>query len=227
MRRQVTVFILISFILALSPALVSAQEAKADVKKKEFEEQKKKEAELIKQLQKEEAFFKQKTAKEAEEQYLENAIHKEELMQAYEEARAISVTSGWDEGSNYVFSGDVYGRNPIMLGIGSSQSSSSMQYSKSVKEASFTRDMKFEVEEDAHKASITVSGSCKTGEIRIKIMMPDGKPYTEVLIDEYGSVNWSKSFAIDEENTEKTGEWKFIISAKDASGNFRLSIMSH
>jgi len=231
MKRQVTIIIFISFILALSPAVVSGQKAEKDIKKKELEEKISKEEELIKKLQMEEQKRRsQETeqavqwAQQADILKMENAIHAEELQKAVEEARAVNVRRGFDEALDnyYIYN---TGDSPNML-WGGSQNSSSIQYTKSVKEANFTKDYTFEVEEDAHKASLTVSGSCEKGEIRIKIMMPNGKPYTEVLIDEYGSVNWSKSFSIDEENPEKTGEWKFIISAKDASGNFRLSLRS-
>jgi hypothetical protein len=227
MKRQVTIFVIISFILALSPALVQAQETETDIKKKELEDKKKKEAELIKKLQIEEQ---KRQTDEWEGQrgimVLENAIHEEELQKAVEEARAaISFSRDFDGALDnyYVYTG----AEAPNIYWGGSQNGSSIQYTKSVKEGNFTKNLSFEVEDDAHKAAITVSGSCKMGEIRIKIIMPNGKPYTEVLIDEYGSVNWSKSFSIDEENEEKTGEWKFIISAKDASGNFRLSLRSY
>ena len=106
--------------------------------------------------------------------------------------------------------------------------SETLEYRKTVKESTFTKELPFEVEEGAHNVSIAVSGACKEGEIRIKILMPGGKTYTEVLLDEYGSVNWKKSFSTnDEKSKERVGEWKFVISSKEATGNFSLSIRSN
>ena len=182
------------------------------------EEQEKKKQEMLKQEQmekeKEKAFFERQRVK----------IHKEELERAVRDARE-AYSSGWAvrEPMMITTEGDL--KNIYFMG--GSQSSSSLQFSKQVREASFNKDLTFEIEEDAKRASISVSGICEEGEIRIWIAMPDGSAYTEVLIDEYGSVNWSKSFNIEEENGSKTGEWGFRISAKNATGNFRLSIQSH
>ncbi len=108
MKRQVTIFVIISFILALSPALVQAQETETDIKKKELEDKKKKEAELIKKLQIEEQ---KRQTDEWEGQrgimVLENAIHEEELQKAVEEARAAITLSRGFEGAldNYYIYG--------------------------------------------------------------------------------------------------------------------------
>jgi hypothetical protein len=108
-----------------------------------------------------------------------------------------------------------------------SQDSETLEFRKTVNESSFTKDFDFNVESGARKVAISVSGACKSGEIRIQILMPGGKTYTEVLLDEFGSVNWNKSFSIDEEDKSKTGEWSFKITATEATGNFRLSIRSN
>ncbi|HEX7494502.1 MAG TPA: hypothetical protein VF346_09785, partial [Bacteroidales bacterium] len=68
---------------------------------------------------------------------------------------------------------------------------------------------------------------CKSGEIRIKIVMPNGKNYSDILIDESGNLNWRKSFTISEtENQDKKGDWKFQISSTKATGYFRISLQS-
>ncbi len=200
---------IVSLILVLGSTMTYAQTK---------EEQEKKKQEMLKQEQmekeKEKAFFENQRIK----------IQKEELERAVRDARE-AYSSGWAvrEPMMIASEGDLKG----IYFMGGSQSSSSLQFSKQVREASFTKDLTFEIEEDAKRASISVSGICEEGEIRVWIAMPDGSAYTEVLIDEYGSVNWSKSFNIEEENGSKTGEWGFRISAKNATGNFRLSIQSH
>ena len=75
---------------------------------------------------------------------------------------------------------------------------------------------------------MSVMGDCKTGEISIKIVMPDGKNYSDILIDESGNLNWRKSFKISEtENQDKTGEWKFKIESEKATGFFRISLQTY
>ena len=54
--------------------------------------------------------------------------------------------------------------------------------------------------------------------------MPGGKAYSEAVIDEFGNLNWRKSFQIAEDNTDKIGEWKFKVSSKNATGNFNISL---
>lgn len=209
MKRKVTILMFVSFLLALG--VVSAYgQTKEEVERKKQEQ-------LMQQKIQEE----QKKAHEEQERIM---IREKEIERAVRDARE-AYAEAWTV------------RDPMMLStgsdlnniyfIGGSQSSSSLQYTKNINEASFTKNLSFEIEKDAKRASINVSGTCKEGEIRIKITMPSGKTYTEVLIDEYGSVNWSKTFSIDEENGTKTGEWNFQVTAKDAIGNFRLSLKSY
>lgn len=96
-------------------------------------------------------------------------------------------------------------------------------FSKSVKESSFNRDYVFDVEPAAKSIVMSVSGDCKDGEIRIRIIMPGGKTFSEVIIDEFGNLNWRKSLTITEtENQDKTGAWKFEIKASKATGYFKI-----
>ncbi len=102
------------------------------------------------------------------------------------------------------------------------------EFSKSVKENTFSKDYTFDVEKTAKSVSMSVNGDCKAGEIRIKIIMPNGKSYSEILIDEFGNLNWRKSFSITEtENKDKAGEWKFQISSTRATGYFRISLQTN
>ncbi len=211
MKRKVTILILLSLFMAFSSATTFGQT-------KEEEEQKKQETLQIKiqQEKQKELALKERERVKIREDELERAVR--EAREAYRHQWTVpDVPMIFSTGS------DLEG----IYFMGGSQSSSSLQFSKVVKEGSFTKEFKFEIDEDAKKASINVSGMCDEGEIRIVITMPSGKTYTEVLIDEYGSVNWSKSFSIDEENGTKTGEWGFKVTAKQATGNFRLSLKSY
>jgi hypothetical protein len=100
-------------------------------------------------------------------------------------------------------------------------------FSKTVKDNTFSKEYSFEVEKSVKSVVMSVMGDCKSGEIRIKIVMPNGKNYSDILIDESGNLNWRKSFTISEtENQDKTGDWKFQISSTKATGYFRISLQS-
>jgi len=101
-------------------------------------------------------------------------------------------------------------------------------FSKSVKETTFSRDYTFDVEPTVKTVVMAVNGDCKAGDIRIKIMMPNGKTYSDIVIDEFGNLNWRKSFNISEtENKDKAGAWKFEISSSKATGYFKISLQTY
>ena len=102
------------------------------------------------------------------------------------------------------------------------------EFSKNVKEGTFSKEYGFDVEKTAKSVVMSVNGDCKSGEIKIKITMPNGKTYSEILIDESGNLNWRKSFSISEtENQDKAGEWKYQISAAKATGYFKISLQTN
>jgi hypothetical protein len=101
-------------------------------------------------------------------------------------------------------------------------------FSKNVKESTFTRDYTFDVESTVNTVVMAVNGDCKSGEIRVKIIMPNGKTYSDIVIDEFGNLNWRKSFVISEtENKDKVGAWKFEINSSKASGYFKISLQTY
>jgi hypothetical protein len=111
---------------------------------------------------------------------------------------------------------------------GSDSERTSWELSRSVKESTFSKSYSFDVEKSAKTVTMSINGDCKSGEIRVAIIMPGGKTYSDILIDEFGNLNWRKSFTIsEEENKDKMGEWVFKISAKDATGQFRISLQTY
>ena len=50
-------------------------------------------------------------------------------------------------------------------------------FTKSIKENSFSTDYTFEVEPTVNTMLMSVNGDCKAGDIRIRIIMPDGKEF--------------------------------------------------
>jgi hypothetical protein len=112
--------------------------------------------------------------------------------------------------------------------MGGDSERTSWDFSKTVKENTFSRDYTFDVEKTSKSVVMSVMGDCKSGEIRIKIIMPNGKSYSDILIDESGNLNWRKSFSISEtENQDKTGDWKFQISSTKATGFFKISLQAY
>jgi len=112
-------------------------------------------------------------------------------------------------------------------GMGDSERST-WDFSKTMKENTFSRDYSFDVEKTAKTVVMSVMGDCKSGDIRIKIIMPNGKNYSDILIDESGNLNWRKSFTISEkQNQDKTGDWKFQISSTKATGYFKISLQAY
>lgn len=126
------------------------------------------------------------------------------------------VTPGVD------FGGDAFFRH------GGDNERTTWDFSKYVKEATFTKSYSFDVEKSVGTVVMTVMGDCKSGEIRVKIVMPGGKTYSDIVIDESGNLNWRKSFTIsDEENKDKAGEWTFKIDAAKATGSFKISLQTY
>lgn len=101
-------------------------------------------------------------------------------------------------------------------------------FSKNIKDNTFSEDYSFDVQKTAKSVVMSVMGDCKSGDIRIKIVMPNGKNYSDILIDESGNLNWRKSFTISEtENQDKAGDWKFQISSSKATGFFKISLQAY
>jgi hypothetical protein len=106
--------------------------------------------------------------------------------------------------------------------------STSWAFSRRIKEKPLKNEYTFDVEKTANSVVMSVLGDCKEGEIRIKIVMPGGKTYSDIVIDESGNLNWRKSFTISEtENQDKAGPWKFLINSNKATGYFKISLQTY
>lgn len=100
-------------------------------------------------------------------------------------------------------------------------------FSKTIRENSFKKEYTFDVDKTVKTVVMSVNGDCRAGEIRIRILTPDKKSFSDIVIDEYGNMNWRKSFSISEnENQDKTGAWTFQISSNNATGFFKISLQT-
>lgn len=210
-----------------------------DAQKKAMVEQQKSQEEVKKPL--DETFFEQKKAQEeATKAMKDQQIAIEKAMQEVEENvdndenlnRSVRVYHNsrgdrplWSTGEAFNFS--VPNIEVFNHSFGDSEKTT-WDFSKTVRESSFSRDYTIDVEPNVNTVVMSVNGDCKDGEIRIKIIMPGGKTYSDILIDESGNLNYRKSFTISEtENKEKAGEWKFEINSNKATGYFRISLQTY
>jgi hypothetical protein len=137
--------------------------------------------------------------------------------------KRINRSSGWEE--PYLFAP---GEPFFVHAFDGDEESTSWDFSRKVKDKTLKSDYTFDVEKTATSVVMSVRGDCKEGEIRIKIVMPGGKTYSDIVIDEFGNLNWRKSFTISEtENQDKAGAWKFLISSNKATGYFNISLQTY
>jgi len=147
----------------------------------------------------------------------------DQAMKIFEDTRGIR--SYYNSGEPFIFTPGVefYGQH-----FGGDTERTTWEFSKYMKESSISREYTIDIEPTVNNVVMSVIGDCKEGEIRIKILMPNNKVYSDVLIDESGNLNWRKSFTISEtENKDKAGAWKFEIDASKASGYFKISLQTY
>lgn len=196
-----------------------------DSQKKAIEEQKKAQFEVQKAMQESQKEV-DKAMKEAQQQ-LEATSKYRDLERAFRDAGDRS-RYGLERlnGEPFVFTPGVEGFN--WFSNSGDNERTTWDFSKYVKENSFSRDYTFDVESTVKTVVMSINGDCKTGEIKIKIIMPNGKVYSDIMIDENGNLNWRKSFTIsEEENKDKAGAWKFQINASKATGYFKISLQTY
>jgi len=191
-----------------------------DAQKKAMVEQKKVQEEAMKEFEKQRITIEQalKDAPMGEEERLKF----EQAMKVFDGTRSIHT---YRNGEPFYFTPGVefYGQH-----LGGDTERTTWEFSKYMKETSLSRSYTIDVEPTVNSVVMAVIGDCKEGEIRIKILMPNNKVYSDVLIDESGNLNWRKSFTISEtENKDKAGAWKFEIDASKASGYFKISLQTY
>lgn len=194
-----------------------------DAQKKAITEQKKKQEELDR-VARETRDEVDKAMKEARQNLEEAGVYRdlEKNFRNFNDNPAIKW--GSPESGRYMMPGmDIFSMHPA----GSDSERTDWDYSRSVKAGSFSNSYSMDVRLPS-TVVMSVNGECKEGEIRIRIIMPDGKVYSDIMIDGFGNLNWRKSFSVSgEENSEKAGEWKFQVDASKATGYFRISFRAY
>lgn len=212
-------------ILEQKKALVDQKAAQEEAKKAVEQtktEQKKTEIEIQKSIMDSRDVY-EKAMQELKDKGFDQGNFKRSFRSSGNAPQSWSYSSSGDEPFVITPGGDFFSHR--MMG---ESEGTTWEFSKSVKESSFSREYIFDVESDANTVVMAINGDCKTGEIRIKITMPGGKLYSDILIDESGNLNWRKSFVIsDTENKDKAGAWKFDISSSKATGYFKISLQTY
>jgi hypothetical protein len=241
MKKSVLFLIVFSLLTSVSSLQqVTAQEKTKEEKEKEIriqktiEEQKKSMADQKKAQ--EEALQNLQEAQEAQEAEEEIEMPEDINVQVQvdaadkagravrEHVKRIDRSFRWDE--PYVFTPGV--EQFYLHGFNDDNESTSWEFSRKVKEKTLKSEYSFDVEKTSKSVVMAVMGDCKEGEIRIKIITPNGKTYSDIVIDEFGNLNWRKSFTLsEEENQDKAGAWKFIISSNKATGYFKISLQAY
>lgn len=230
-RFILTAVCLLSFCALSGPAVVAQTKSREEKEKElqmaeEIDAQKKAIAE-----QKKAQFEVQKALEESQKEVGEAMKEAQQEIEAAGKYKdMVRVFRG--TGDRSYFNGEPFMFTPGMEGFSwMSHSGDSdrtiWDFTKSIKEKSFSSEYVFDVEPTASTVVMTVNGDCKAGEIRIKIIMPNGKTYSDIVIDEFGNLNWRKSFTVsEEENKDKVGKWKFKVDADKATGIFKISLQT-
>lgn len=231
-KRTIIPAIIFLMIFGASFSRLSAQEKSKEERQKEQQMQEAIDAQkkaLIDQKRSQEeiekAFQEQKaTMEEAMKSARENLENSQEFSRAFRIYDGSRGSRSYGEPFVFTPGGDFYFGHLA----GNETDRTTWDFSKSIKDLTFSREYVFDVESTVKSVIMSVNGDCKAGDIRIKIVMPNGKIYSDIVIDEFGNLNWRKSFNIsDTENKDKTGAWKFEINSSKATGYFKISLQTY
>lgn len=83
----------------------------------------------------------------------------------------------------------------------------------------------FDVDEGIRQFRCMIRGKVREGEILIKVFYPGGKVFKELTITSSAEVTFSQSLSIKEGSEDKyVGSWTYEVRAKEAKGDYTLSI---
>ncbi|MFO7668107.1 MAG: hypothetical protein R6W31_00465 [Bacteroidales bacterium] len=86
----------------------------------------------------------------------------------------------------------------------------------------------FEVDETTQNFRCMIRGKVSSGEIRIKLIYPDGKIFKEQNINPSAEVTFTQSVIIQDSSSKKYfGSWTYEIKADEAQGDYMLQISTN
>ena len=129
-------------------------------------------------------------------------------------ARVVYSTPG-DSDYFFISSGDEGNQSQITL-------------RNSFKGTSDSSSGKFDVDETTRHFRLMIRGKVNSGEIRIKLLYPDGKVFKEQTINASAEVTMTQSIVIKEDSSSKYyGSWTYEVKADKAEGDYSLSISTN
>ena len=114
-----------------------------------------------------------------------------------------------------------------VTGYGSGESNSRLSLSKDYNGQSIDKQGTFEIDDDIRKLKLSIDGAVNSGSITVSLVLPDGKLYKSLTIDDSANIHWSESLTIKEDETKYYGTWKYRITTKVADGSYHLSINTY
>ena len=114
-----------------------------------------------------------------------------------------------------------------VTGMGSGEHNSRLTLSKNYSGQSIDKQGTFEVEESITKLKLSIEGHVNSGSITVSLILPGGKPYKSLTMDDSADIHWSESLNIKEEETKYYGTWKYRITTKVAEGSYLMSINTY
>jgi hypothetical protein len=104
------------------------------------------------------------------------------------------------------------------------ESNSRLMLSKRYNGQSIDKQGTFEIHDEITKLRLSIEGQVNSGSIKVSLVLPDGKPYKSLTMDDSADIHWSESVNIKEDDTKYYGTWKYRITTKVADGSYHLSI---
>jgi hypothetical protein len=114
-----------------------------------------------------------------------------------------------------------------VTGWGSNEHNSRLTLSKNYNGQSIDKQGTFEVEDKISKLKMSIEGHVNSGSIKVSLILPDGKPYKSLTMDDSADIQWSESLNIKEGESKYYGTWKYRITTKVAEGSYLLSINTY
>ena len=151
------------------------------------------------------------TAKEETEIAVREAEHAHQELIAREKSRARAASRARED---YVY----------VTSYGSNEHNSRLMLSKRYNGQSIDKQGTFEIDDEIRKLKLSIEGEVNSGSIKISLILPDGKPYKSLTMDDSADIHWSESLNIKEGETKYYGTWKYRITTKVADGSYHLSI---
>lgn len=106
----------------------------------------------------------------------------------------------------------------------SNEHNSRLMLSKRYNGQSIDKQGTFEIDDEITKLKLSIDGEVNSGSIKVSLILPDGKPYKSLTMDDTADIHWSESVTIKENETKYYGTWKYRITTKVADGSYHLSI---